>query len=144
MTVHNFLQPRTSVSLSENGDNDGSFSAANVALKVKDLLPGPEKELSIRDGYRQRWSEKGRLQMGMAVAVVPGLLVAIVAAGRDEFIENRRHVRAQTWFKFNRANRGGATHIEYVRDPRPNAGMGDSRGYVIGEVMHIPVASRID
>lgn len=107
---------------------------------MEDLLPGPEKELSIRNGHCKRWSEKRRLQMGMAVAVVPGLLVAIVAAGRDEFIENRGHVRAQTWFKFNRANRGGASQVEYVRDPRPHAGMGDSRRDLIGEVVHISVA----
>src|SRR5215469_754745 len=132
---------QTPVSLSENGDNNGPFAAANVALQMKDLLPGPEDGLSISNGHGQGWPEKCRLQMRMAVAVVPGLFVAIVAARRDQFVQDGRHVCAQPWLEFNGANRGGASHVEYVDDPRPDAGIRDSLGDLISEVVHVPMAS---
>jgi len=108
---------------------------------MKDLLPGPENQLSISDGHGQGWPEERRLQMRMAVAVVPGLFVAIVAARRDQFVQDGRHVGAQAWLEFNGADRGSASHVEYVHDPGPDAGMGDSRGDLIRQVMHVPMAS---
>jgi hypothetical protein len=43
--------------------------------------------------------------MRVAVAVVPRLLVAIVAAGRDEAIEHLGDVAAQTGFELDGSNR---------------------------------------
>lgn len=42
--------------------------------------------------------------MGMSVAVVPGLFVAVAAAGWDEFIENGGHISFEAWLELDRAD----------------------------------------
>ena len=59
--------------------------------------------------------------MGMAVAIVPGLFVAVFAAGRKQFVQYVRQVFLETQLEFNGSNRGGAADIENMRDARPHA-----------------------
>jgi len=47
----------------------------------------------------------GRLQMRVAVAIVRRLLIAAVAAGRNEFTQNGGQVMLQSWFGLNRTDR---------------------------------------
>jgi len=48
----------------------------------------------------------------MAVAIVPGLFVAVVAAGRDELIQQGGKVLEQAGFVFNGPKCGGAADVE--------------------------------
>ena len=48
---------------------------------MKDLLPGAKHGPSVAHGNRQARTEQRRLQVGMAVAVVPGLFMGIIPAG---------------------------------------------------------------
>jgi hypothetical protein len=41
---------RREVSLSNHGDDNGALPSANVALEMKDLLPGAKNQLPIGDG----------------------------------------------------------------------------------------------
>ncbi len=127
-------------SISDDGDDNRALPAADVALEMKDLLPGPENQLSIRYRHGQRRSEEGGLQMGMAVAIVPCLLMTIIAAGRDQLIQDGWHVGAQPGFKFNGADRGRASHVEYVDDSGHHSGLAYRCGHLIGDVMHVAMA----
>jgi hypothetical protein len=66
---------------SQHRDNHGPLTRANVAFDVKDLLPGAEHGLAVTHGHGQARTEQRRLQVVMAVAVVPGLLVGVIPAG---------------------------------------------------------------
>jgi hypothetical protein len=127
-------------SISDDGDDNGALPAADIALEMKDLLPSPEDQLSIGDRHGERRSEEGGLQMGMAVAIVPCLLMTIIAAGRDQFIQDGWHVGAQPGFKFNGADRGCASRVEYVDDSGHHAGLAYRCGHLIGDVMHVAMA----
>jgi hypothetical protein len=50
--------------------------------------------------------------MGVTVAVVPGLLVAVVAARWDEAVEHLRQVAAQAGLELDCPHRGGAADDE--------------------------------
>ena len=67
--------------LAEHRDDHGPFTGPGVALQVEDLLPGAQQELALAHWDGQPGAQHGRLQVGMAVAVVPGLLVAVITAG---------------------------------------------------------------
>ena|SRR6516164_7277453 len=38
--------------------NYRAVASPHVAFEMKDLLPGPENELAIRNGHRERWPEQ--------------------------------------------------------------------------------------
>ena len=73
-----------------DGHGDAPLAGANVALQQEDLLPRAEHEPALFDGHGQARAEQGGLEVGMAVAVVPGPFVAILPAGRDQTVEQLR------------------------------------------------------
>ena len=107
--------------MADGRDHDPALAATDVAFEMEDLLPGPQNQLPAGDGHCQGRSEEGGLQVGVAVAIVPGLFVAVIAAGRDQLIQNGRHIRAQTWLEFDRTDDSGASHIEHVNNTRSGA-----------------------
>src|SRR5215469_3302008 len=104
-------------SISYYRHHDVALAPANIAFQVKDLLPRPKNQLAIRDGHGQRRPEPCCLQVGVAVAVVPCLLVAVAAAGRDQLIQKRGQVLLQPRLEFNRTDRGSAADVENVDGP---------------------------
>ena len=76
-----FLIPRTSLA-TDHGDHNRSLASPDAALQMEDLLPGTKYELSLSDGQGQRWPEQRGLQMRVAVAIMPGLLMAVRATER--------------------------------------------------------------
>jgi len=79
-------------SFTNHGDDNSALASTNVAFQVENLLPGAQDELTVADGHSQRWPEQGRLQVGVPVTVMPGLLVPVVTAGRDELVEKVRQI----------------------------------------------------
>src|SRR5208337_18478 len=78
--------------------------------------------------------------MRMAVAVVPGLFVPVVAAGRNEFVQQVGQVFEQTRFVFDGAQRARAADVEHVRRARAHAGIVNNLGHVRRQVMQLPVS----
>lgn len=132
-------EKRTSISL--NRDYDGASARANIALQVENLLPGAEDRFAFGERHRERRTEERGLKMRVPVAIVPGLLVAVVAAGRDELVQDFRKVALESRLKFNCADAGRASDGEDVDDAGANTGCrGDGRN-VRGEVVHMSVAA---
>ena len=104
-------------SFANHGHYDGPLAPAHVAFQMKDLLPGTQDELAIGDWHRERWPEQCRLQMRMAVAIMPGLFVTIVAAGRDEFVQNGRQIILKPRLELNGADRSCTADVENVDCP---------------------------
>ncbi len=82
--------------------------------------------------------------MGMAVAIVPGLFVAVVAAGRDELIQQGGKVLDQAGFVFNGPKCGGAADVEYVGRPGMHARVVDDLRDFIGEIVHLAMFAGIE
>lgn len=75
----------------------------------------------------------------MTVAIMPGLFVAVVAAGRDQLIQNGGHVSLQPGLELNRTDRRCAAYIENVDNSSFHTrGIHDGR-HLLGDVMHVPV-----
>ena len=68
------------------GQDDGALARTDVAFDVDDLLPGAQQQLAVADRHCQRRPQHGGLQVRMAVAVVPGLLMAVLSTGRKQAI----------------------------------------------------------
>src|SRR5579864_5517283 len=89
---------------------------------VKDLLPCTQDGFAVGNWYRERWPEQRCLQMRMTVAIMPSLFVAIVAAGRDELVENSGQIMLKPWLELDCANRGCTADVKNVHcastDPR--------------------------
>jgi hypothetical protein len=80
----------------------------------------------------------------MAVAIVPGLLVSIAAARRDELIQNGRQVALQARLEFDGADGPGASHVEHVHVAGSNARRLDGSRHTRRKVMHVAVPARLD
>src|SRR5689334_20154123 len=79
--------------------------------------------------------------MRVSVAVVPGLFVSVVAAGRDELVEHLGQIALESRFEFDGPQRGGAADVEYVHRAVANAGLGDDGCDLPGEVVHMAVSA---
>jgi len=93
------------MSLAGNGHDDGAASGFDVAFQMENLLPGAQDRFSTGHRHGQGRSQQRGLQMRVAVAVVPGAFVSVIAAGRDEFVQQVRQVFHQARFKFDGARR---------------------------------------
>ncbi len=102
-------------------NDNGPTARFYVTLQMEDLLPGPQNQFSILNGNAERGSEHSRLQMRMAVAVMPCLFVPVVAAGREQFVQNSGQVLLETGFEFNGADAASAADIEDVCHSNLNA-----------------------
>jgi hypothetical protein len=78
--------------LAEHRDDHGPFTGPHVAFDVKDLLPGAKHGPAVAHRHRQARTKQRRLQVGMAVAVVPGLLVSVIPAWWNKPPQKRRQV----------------------------------------------------
>jgi len=90
------------------------LALTNIAFEMEDLLPGTENQLAIRDRHGQRRSEQCCLQVGIAVAIMPSLFVAIVAVRRDQLIQNGGHVSLQPGLELNRTDRRCAADVKDI------------------------------
>lgn len=104
---------------------------------MENLLLGAENEFAVTDGYSERGTEERRLQMGMTVAVMPCFLVAVIAARRNEFVQNRGQIVLQTRFKLDGADRCRAADVENVDSAETNARVGHDGRDLRGEIVHI-------
>src|SRR5438093_448423 len=80
--------------------------------------------------------------MGVAVAVVPGLLVAVAPARRNEAIEQIGQVLLEPRLEFDGGHGGRAADAEDMRDAGADAGAADERAHLLGEVVHVAVSLR--
>ena len=76
----------------------------------------------------------------MAVAIVPSLLVAVLPARRNQLIEDAGKILLQSRFKFDRADGGGAPHIENVGESSLDSRRIHDPCNLLGEIVHVPVA----
>jgi hypothetical protein len=81
--------------LTQHRDDHGPFTGPDVAFDVKDLLPGAEHRPAGAHRRRQARTKQRGLQVGMAVAVVPGLLVSVIPARWNKLSQKRRQVLLQ-------------------------------------------------
>ena len=78
--------------------------------------------------------------MRMAVAVVPGLFVSVVAARRNEFVQKVGQVLQQARLVFDGAQCAGAADVEHMRRTRVHAGVVDDPRHVRRHVVQMAVA----
>src|SRR6266852_9299866 len=78
--------------------------------------------------------------MRVAVSIMPGLLVAVITAGRNELVQNCRQILLQARLEFNRTKRCRTSYVEDMHQPSFDSGRVYDRGQLFREVMHVPVA----
>ena len=88
IAIESTLVSTDACSVTNHRDHNASLTPAHVTLQMEDLLPSTKYELSHDDGHGQRWPKQRGLQMRVAVAIMPGLLVAVRATGRDQLIQD--------------------------------------------------------
>src|SRR5215469_5216081 len=76
----------------------------------------------------------------MPVAIMPGLLVSVVAAGRNELVQQVWKITLQTAFVFNRPDGCCASHIENVNHSGLDARGSDNLRNAWSEIVHVTVA----
>lgn len=108
---------------------------------MKDLLPCAEDGLAVSKRNRQRRAEQGGLEMGVAIAIMPGLFVAVVAAWRDELVEDFGKIAFESRLEFDCADRSSAADGEDMDKTGADAGSGSNGVDFFGEVVHVSMAA---
>src|SRR6266508_953380 len=111
------LPAASSAGFAEHGDHDGALARVDVALQVEDLLPGAEHRPAAAHRHRQRRPQQRGLKVRVAVAVVPRLFVAVVAARRHQAVEQFGQVLLQPRLELDGADRRRAADVEDMDDP---------------------------
>src|SRR5215467_11249786 len=76
----------------------------------------------------------------MAVAILPGLLVSVSSAWRNEFVQDLRKITLQTAFEFNCPNGCCASYIENINCSGLDARGTDNLRNAWSEIVHVTVA----
>jgi hypothetical protein len=58
-----------------------ALSVFDITFQVKNLLPRSQNQFALFNGYGQRGSKPGCLEMGVSVAIMPGLLMPVISDG---------------------------------------------------------------
>ena len=111
---------------------------------MEDLLPGAKDGSAIVEGDSERRPHPGGLKMGVGIAVMPSLLVAIVAARWNELVEDFRHVPLEAGFELDRANGTGGAYIEYVGRACLDTGIPDDGRNFRRNVLHVAVPGGVE
>ena len=77
--------------------------------------------------------------MGMAVAIVPGAFVSVVAAGRDEAVEHGGEIAGESVFELDGADGCGAADVEDMGQSGGDAGVAYDGGDGVGDFSHLAV-----
>src|SRR5215468_1786471 len=75
----------------------------------------------------------------MAVAILPGLLVSVAAAGGNELVQQFRKITLQTAFEFNRPDGCCASDIENINRSGFDARGTDNFRNPWSEIVHVTV-----
>src|SRR6266566_1302518 len=78
--------------------------------------------------------------MRVAVAVVPGLLVAVLTRRREQSVQDSWQVAAQARLELDGADRRRAADIEDVDDAGADARLDNGLCHLVGQVVHVAVA----
>ena len=79
----------------DHRDYHHALAPAHVAFQVKDLLPCAQDRLPAGDRNGLRRPQQRCLQMRMPIAIMACLLMAIIAAGRNQFVQDVRQIVLQ-------------------------------------------------
>lgn len=93
------------------------FDRLEKNLLVQPVVASASSRIRRRvagDGLTLRRPQQRCVQMRVPVAVMPRLLMAIIATARDEFVQAVRQILLQPGLELNGADRGGAAHVEHV------------------------------
>src|ERR1039458_4506093 len=107
-------QVKPSASPPNRCDYQCTLAPAYIAFEMADLLPGAEHEFSLRDRYGQRRTQQGGLQMRVPVAILPSLLVTVVAAGWHELVQGSWKIMLQSRLELNCSDGNRAADVENV------------------------------
>jgi hypothetical protein len=72
----------------------------------------------------------------MAIAVVPGLLVAVILAGRHESVQQLGQISFQSRLKFNRPDRCSASYNEDMCDATTHARLLHDESDILSDIAH--------
>jgi hypothetical protein len=75
----------------------------------------------------------------MAIAVVPGEFVPVIAARRDQAIQHFGQIVLEARLEFDRANRPGTADAEYLDDACLDTRARDDLHDLTGDIGHVPV-----
>src|SRR5690606_13327141 len=76
----------------------------DIAFEQENLLPGSEDRPALADGDGDRGAKHGGLEVGVPVAIVPGVFVAVVPARREEAIEHAGEIVPQSRLELDGAD----------------------------------------
>lgn len=107
---------------------------------MEDLLPSPQDGGTVFDGHSNFWPHPSSLEMGVGIAIMPGLFMPVVPARRDEFVQDFRHIAFQSGLKLNSSNRPCGPDIENMGCSNLDPGIPDNPSNPGSDVLHVPMA----
>jgi hypothetical protein len=127
-------------SFPDNRHHDGSLAGANIALDEEYLLPSPQNEFALGQRDSQGRPQQGCLKVGMAVAVMPSLLVTVFSAGWNEPVEHLGKITLEPGLELDGSDGRRAADAKNMGNARAHASAMHDFGHVAGDVQDMAVA----
>lgn len=124
-------------SVTDDRDDDLATPWFDVAFEVENLLPCSQHRRATRNRNRDRGANRGRLQVRVAISVVPSFFMTVVAAWRHQAIKHGRIVLFESRLELDRSDRTGAAHIENTDRANLNTAFADDLRHLTGDVVHL-------
>src|SRR5690606_33392765 len=116
----------------------------DVAFEMENLLPGAEDQSPSANGNRQAGAHDRRLEMRMGISIMPGLLVAILATGGNQFVEDVGEVLLQARLELDGSDGCRRSNVKDVGQPGADPGALDHLVHFPGSIMEVAMPLRLD
>ncbi len=120
------------------------MARSDVAFQVEDLLPGSQDKGPVLYRHRERRTQHSCLQVRMAIPVMPGLFVPIVAARGKEPVQSIRQIFLESRLEFDGPDRRGAADTENVGQPGFDTGSADNLADFLRQIVHGAMSGGLD
>lgn len=128
----------------EDRHDDAPVARSDITFQKKHLLPCSENRLAAFQGEGQGRTQQRGLQVGVAVAIVPGVVMMIAPFRRRQFVHQGRQVFEEPGFELDCPQRYGTSHCKEMDQSSLEAGS-LTFFYDPGcEIDHLPVAGSRD
>lgn len=111
---------------------------------MENLLPGAQDQFSVLHRHGDLRSHQAGLQVGVPVAVVPGLLVPVFATRGYQPIQQFGQVLLQAGLELDRSHHRRAADVEHMDQSRAHPGLSHDLCHPSRDVVHVPVARGLD
>src|SRR5512141_1880343 len=118
-----------------------ALAGAVIEIDMDDLLPGAQRQLTVNKWDAKRGSEQRCADMAVSVPITPARVMCVLAARRDDFVEQPAQIGETTTFILDGCQATGGRRTEDGDYAVLELALPDGADYQVCDIVHVRIAA---